>query len=148
MTLFKLLHIFCVVVWVGGMFFAYAVLRPSAVETLDPPPRLRLWNAVFGRFFKWVWAAIAGLLVSGFYMIELFGGIARAAPHVHAMMGLGLSMISVYSYVYFACYKPMSAHIAAERWQEAGCILANIRKLVALNLGLGILTLCAVELLR
>ncbi len=29
MALFKLLHILAVVIWIGGMFFAYMVLRPS-----------------------------------------------------------------------------------------------------------------------
>jgi uncharacterized membrane protein len=35
------LHVLAVVVWVGGMFFAYMVLRQSA-GPLEPEARLRL----------------------------------------------------------------------------------------------------------
>ena len=65
LTFLKLLHLFGIVVWVGGMFFAYMVLRPVAADVLQPPERLRLWNGVFSRFFNWVWLAIGGILVRG-----------------------------------------------------------------------------------
>lgn len=50
MTVYALLyalHVLAAVVWVGGMFFAWMVLRPAAVTALEPPARLRLWSAVF-----------------------------------------------------------------------------------------------------
>jgi uncharacterized membrane protein len=40
-----LLHIASVIVWVGGMFFAYFCLRPAAAKLLQPPERLALWSA-------------------------------------------------------------------------------------------------------
>ncbi len=144
MALFKLIHVLAVVIWVGGMFFAYMVLRPSAVEVLEAPQRLRLWDAVFGRFFGWVWVVVAALLVSGFYMIYLAGGMAHVPRHVHIMLALGLVMTMIYSYVYFACYVPFSLHVASQRWPEAGKSLGKIRILVALNLTLGLLTVCVV----
>ena len=148
MTPLKLIHLLSVLIWVGGMFFAYMVLRPSVVEILEPSQRLRLWDAVFRRFFRWVWGAIAALLISGLYMIYLYGGIAHAAPHVHIMLTSGLAMMAIYCYVFFACFKPLSLHVANQRWQEAGAMLAKIRKLVAVNLSLGILTVIVVELMR
>ncbi|PIU17095.1 MAG: hypothetical protein COT19_02630, partial [Gallionellales bacterium CG08_land_8_20_14_0_20_59_87] len=54
MIYFKLIHLLAVLVWVGGMFLAYVVLRPAAVEVLQPPQRLQLWDSVFRRFFNWV----------------------------------------------------------------------------------------------
>ena len=87
MALFKLLHIFSVVVWVGGMFFAYMVLRPVAADVLHAPERLRLWDKVFGCFFNWVWLALLLLLVSGFYMIYLSGGMAHVPRHVPEAIG-------------------------------------------------------------
>ena len=42
------LHVLAAVVWVGGMFFAYMVLRPSA-GLLVAPARVALWQRVFGR---------------------------------------------------------------------------------------------------
>ena len=58
------LHILGAVVWVGGMFGIYACLRP-ALDTLEPPQRLRLMRVTFQKFFPWVWIAILLLLASG-----------------------------------------------------------------------------------
>jgi len=140
MYLFKLIHLLSVLIWVGGMFFAYVVLRPAAVKVLEPPQRLRLWDAVFRVFFFWVWAAVAALLSSGSGMIYLYGGFANVALHVHAMLATGLLMMAIFGYVYFGCYKPLSQHVANQRWKEAGEVLGKIRKLIAVNLALGLLT--------
>lgn len=140
MTLFRLIHLLAVLIWVGGMFFAYMVLRPTAVEVLQLPERLRLWDGVFRRFFNWVWGAIGAILVTGLYLIYLYGGIAHAPHHVHLMLALGLAMMAIYGYVFFACYVPLSLHVAKQRWKEAGAILGRIRKLVAVNLTLGVIT--------
>ena len=144
MALFNLLHILAVVIWVGGMFFAYMVLRPSALEVLPPPERLRLWDRVFTRFFRWVWLAIFLLLVSGFYMIYLLGGIAHAPHYVHWMLLLGIAMVLIFMYVFFVCYVRLNLLVAAQDWPKAGEILVTIRKLVALNLALGLLTISVV----
>lgn len=142
MTLFKIIHLLAVLIWVGGMFFAYMVLRPAAVDVLQPPERLRLWVNVFRRFFNWVWGAIGTILVTGFYMIYLFGGMAHVTHYVHVMLLLGLVMVAIYCYVFFACYVPLTLHVSRERWKEAGEILGKIRKLVGLNLTLGLVTVC------
>ncbi len=141
MTFFKLIHLLAVLVWVGGMFFSYVVLRPAAVDVLQPPERLCLWDNVFQRFFTWVWGALCLILATGLYMIYQYGGIAHAPHHVHSMLALGLLMAAVYGYVFFGCYVPFNLHVAKERWKEAGEILARIRKLVGLNLTLGLITI-------
>lgn len=138
---YRLIHLLAVLVWVGGMFFALLVLRPAAVEALQPPERMRLWNAVLRRFFNWVWGAICVILVTGLYLIYQHGGIVYVARHVHIMLALGLAMMAIFVYVFFACYVPLSLHVAKQRWKEAGEQLSRIRKLVALNLALGLLTL-------
>lgn len=146
MAISKLIHLLAVLIWVGGMFFAYVVLRPAAVEVLEPPQRLRLWDAVFCRFFYWVWGAVGVLLVSGFYMIFLYGGFHGAPRHVHVMLLLGLAMMAIYGYVFFACYAPFKLQVANQQWKEAGAMLGRIRKLIALNLTLGLLTVCVAVL--
>jgi uncharacterized membrane protein len=142
MALFKLIHLLAVLIWVGGMFFAYVVLRPAAVEVLEAPNRLRLWVAVFSRFFKWVWGAIGVLLASGFYMISLYGGMASAPRFIHVMLLLGIVMVLIFCYVYFRCYAQLAQLVAKQEWPKAGGVLATIRKLVAVNLTLGVLTVC------
>lgn len=148
MTLFKLIHLIAVLIWVGGMFFAYMVLRPAAVEVLQPPERLRLWDNVFRRFFNWVWSALGAILATGFYMIYQYGGMLYVPHYVQVMLLLGLLMACVYGYVFFSCYVQLSLHVAKERWKEAGEILGKIRKLVAVNLTLGLLTIAVVEIGR
>jgi uncharacterized membrane protein len=142
MVLFKLIHLLAALIWVGGMFFAYVVLRPAAVEVLEPPQRLDLWNTVFRRFFGWVWGAVAALMVSGLYMVYLYGGIMHVGHHIHIMLALGLLMMVIYGYVFFACYVPFSVHVGKQRWKDAGELLGKIRKLIAMNLTLGLLTVC------
>ena len=98
------LHILGAVVWVGGMFFAYMVLRPAA-GALEPPRRLALWRGVFERFFPWVWASMLALLLSGYGMVFLaLGGFGAVGVHVHLMNGIGLrfsieQMRFVYTFV-------------------------------------------------
>jgi len=140
MALFKIIYLLAVLIWVGGMFFAYVVLRQATAEALDPSQRLRLWAAVLHRFFNWVWAAVGIILITGFYLIYLYGGIAHVSRHVHAMLALGLVMMVIHGYIFFTCYVPFSLHVAKKRWKEAGESLDKIRKLVAVNLVLGLLT--------
>lgn len=144
MAIFKLLHNFSVLIWVGGMFFAYMVLRQSAAEILQPPERLRLWNKVFGRFFYWVWLAVFVLLTSGFYMIYQFGGFALVPSYIHLMLLLGIVMMVIFAYVFFSCYVRFNLMVEAKDWPKAGGFLATIRKLVGLNLVIGLVTIAVV----
>jgi uncharacterized membrane protein len=135
------LHVLAVLIWVGGMFFAYVVLRPAAGETLEHPERLRLWKTTFARFFPWVWAAIIIILITGYWMLLVpFGGFANAPIFVHAMNGLGLLMMAIFMHVFFAPYKRLSRAVDAEDWQTAGKQLAQIRILVGINLAVGLFT--------
>jgi uncharacterized membrane protein len=146
MAPYQFIHLLAVVVWVGGMFFAYMALRPAAVEVLQPPERLRLWDMTFHRFFKWVWLAILLLVLSGFYMIHLIGGVFHAPTYVLVMLAMGSAMIAIYAYVYFVQYAKLTQHVAQQDWPKAGAALAVIRKLVALNLALGLLTITVAKL--
>lgn len=143
MTLYALLlfiHLAGVVLWVGGMFFAYVCLRPTAAETLEPPLRLRLWQGVFRRFFVWVWIAVIGILLSGFAMLGHMG-FAAAPKHLHAMAGGGLVMAAIFVYVFAVPYRALGQAVAAQDWPAGGAALARIRRAVHANLWLGILVI-------
>lgn len=142
-----LLHVLGIVVWVGGMFFAYMALRPVAATVLEPPQRLTLWAGVFGRFFPWVWASVALILASGLYMLQAFGG--SAAPHyVFTMLVLGIVMMLIFAHVFFAPYARLRAAVAGQDWKAGGAALGQIRKLVGINLSLGLATIAVVFLGR
>jgi uncharacterized membrane protein len=140
MALYKLLHILSVVIWIGGMFFAYMVLRPSIGQLLKLPERMRLWDRVFNRFFKWVWLAVFLLLATGFYMIYLYGGMAAMPKFIHLMLLSGSVMMLIFVYLYFGCYVHFTQLVEEKEWDLAEGKLVTIRKLVAVNLVLGVLT--------
>ena len=134
------LHTLAAVIWVGGMFFAYLVLRPSA-GALEPAIRLPLWQRVFSRFFPWVWLSIAVLLVTGFSMIFMgLGGFGAAGTYVHAMTALGIVMMAIYAHLYFAPWKRFRQAVAASDWPGAAKELGQIRRIVVVNLTLGVVT--------
>lgn len=136
-----MLHILGIVIWVGGMFFAHQVLRPVAADRLEPPLRLPLWEGVFKRFFPWVWACVAVILVSGLFMIGFLGGMKSVALHVHAMLGTGIAMMAIFAHVYFVPFARLKRSVANQDWKAGGAALANIRQLVGINLALGLITI-------
>ncbi len=134
------LHILAAVIWVGGMFFAYLVLRPSA-GPLDPPVRLALWERVFGRFFSWVWLCVAALLGSGIWMVLYgFGSFAGAGRHVDIMAALGIVMMLIFGHLFFAPWRHFRRAVTGGEWPAAGKAIEQIRITVAVNLALGLVT--------
>lgn len=140
MAIGLMLHVLAAIVWVGGMFFAYVVLRPAAGE-LEPMPRLMLWQSVFGRFFPWVWASVIVLLVSGYGMLLFgFGGFAGAGVHVHLMQAIGLVMMALFAHLYFAPWRRLQRALERGDGPAGAAQLGQIRGIVMINLGLGLLT--------
>jgi uncharacterized membrane protein len=137
------LHVLAAVVWVGGMFFAYAVLRPSA-GPLEPALRLQLWWRVLSRFFPWVWASIVALLASGYLMLFLrFGGFRTAPLHVNVMQLTGIMMMLLFLYLFFAPWRRFAHAVQNKAFADAATELNQIRRIVTINLVLGILTVIA-----
>ena len=142
------LHLLAAVLWVGGMFFAWMVLRPAA-GALEPPQRLRLWNDSFGRFFPWVWGSVILLPVTGIWLIfRLFGGMGGSPLYVHLMLALGLAMITIFLHVWFSPYRRLRAAVARQEWPAGAAALASIRRLVGINLVIGLVVLAFVGLGR
>jgi uncharacterized membrane protein len=137
------LHVIAAVIWVGGMFFAYMVLRPSA-GPLDPPLRLAFWQRVFSRFFPWVWASILVLLASGYAMLFLrFGGFQTAPLHVNVMQLTGIVMMLLFFHLFFAPWRRFSRAVHSKAFAEAAMELNQIRRIFAINLALGLITVIA-----
>jgi uncharacterized membrane protein len=140
MSLALTFHILAAIIWVGGMFFAHMVLRPSA-GALDPPTRLALWERVLGRFFMWVWLSIVALLASGFAMVSIgYGGFAVLPPNISLMMTVGVLMVAIFTYIYFFPWQRLRRGVAAADWPGADQSIRRIRRLVGLNLLLGLAT--------
>jgi uncharacterized membrane protein len=141
------LHVLSIVVWVGGMFFAYMALRPVAASVLEPPQRLTLWAGVFAKFFPWVWASVVLILLTGLHMLMKLGG--ASAPHYAlTMLALGVVMMLIFAHVFFAPFKKLKRAVGEQNWKVGGAALAQIRMLIGINLSLGLLTIAVVFLGR
>src|SRR3569833_2434420 len=113
MMIALVVHVLAAVIWVGGMFFAYMILRPS-LPPLELSNRLPVWQRVLARFFPWVWLCIVILPASGFTMVsEEFGGFSTLSPYVQLMMVFGGIMIAIFLFLYFAPWRRFRAAVSA-----------------------------------
>lgn len=140
------IHIVSVMVWMGGMFFAYACLRPATAE-LPPEQRLALWRGTLGRFLNWVGVAIVLILLTGGMMFARMGA-AHAPWQIHAMAALGVVMMLVFGHVRFALYRRLQRHVSAGAWSDAGKAMNGIRQGVVLNLVIGVVIIALAATLR
>ncbi|TPG98972.1 DUF2269 family protein [Pseudomonas caspiana] len=133
------LHVLSALVWVGGMFFAWMVLRPAAMKALEGPARLKLWVEVFQGFFRWVWIAVVLLPVSGVGMIHLqYSGFEAAPRYVQVMMGLYVVMTALFIRIQALLLPELRTAVAAQDWPTGAATLGKIRKLVGVNLIVGL----------
>lgn len=137
-------HLIGVVVWVGGMAFAYLCLRPAALE-LPPALRLGLWARVFERFFPLVWGSIGVLFLSGIAMLFEVG-FATAPVAWHLMLVTGLIMSGVFASLWWGPWRALRQAVAVEDWARAAVALNLIRQRVSFNLVLGTLTIAIASL--
>jgi len=145
MSVVLLSHLLAAIIWVGGMFFAHMALRPAAAELLQPAQRLPLLKRVLDRFFFWVWLAIAVILASGYWIfLGLWDG--QAGLYVHLMQGSGLLMVCLFLFIYLGPYKQMGKALADGDLASAGVKMALIRRIIGINLVLGLLTTAIAKL--
>ncbi|WP_233828960.1 CopD family protein [Paraburkholderia sp. ZP32-5] len=140
------LHLLGVAVWVGGMIFAHFCLRP-ALGDLSPQLRLPLWESVFGRFFNWVGVSVLVILISGGFLLMQFGG-GHATWPLHAMAGLGIMMMLIFGHIRFAVFPRIRRAVQAQKWPDGARAVGTIRRLVLINIVLGVVTIGVAVLSR
>ncbi|SCY16207.1 CopD family protein [Pseudomonas sp. NFACC37-1] len=134
------LHLLAALVWVGGMFFAWMILRPAAMTALEGPARLKLWVEVFQRFFVWVWVAVVLLPISGVGLIHLrFAGFETVPRYVQVMMGLYVVMTALFIRIQGLQLPALRNAVTAQDWPTGAAVLGKIRRLVGINLLIGLL---------
>jgi uncharacterized membrane protein len=149
----KVLHLLSIVVWVGGMFFMLACLRPAAAEVLEPPVRVRLMHAVMRRFFDAATVAALLALLSGAAMIGLAGresarsGLAFNMPlDWYTMIALFFVMLVVLAHIRLSLFRRLDRALAAQAWPDAAAAMAMIRWEVTINLVIGVFIVVIVRL--
>jgi uncharacterized membrane protein len=139
LTIALSLHQLGTLIWVGGMLFAQVALGPALKRVFDPSERLPVMLAVFDRFFVLVWLSVVLLWGSGLWIfLGLYEGVAGA--HVHAMAILAAVMTGIFAYVWIVPYRRMKTALAGDEPAVATAALARIRRLILVNLVLGLLT--------
>lgn len=134
------LHLLAALVWVGGMFFAWMILRPAAIAALEGPARLKLWTEVFQRFFVWVWVAVVLLPISGVGLIHMrFAGFETAPRYVQIMIGLYVVMTALFIRIQGLQLPALRKAVAAQDWPTGAAVLGKIRQLVGINMLIGLL---------
>ena len=94
-------------IWVGGMFFALVVLRPS-LAVLPPADRIALHLQVFRKFFLVIWHAMPIVLLTGYAMLfGIYGGFADVGWNVHVMHLCGLIMAVVFVVMFWGPWKAL-----------------------------------------
>lgn len=133
-----ILHLLGTVIWVGGMFFAHLALRPALEESLEPAQRLPLLYRTLIRFFRWVWASILLILLSGYW---IFFGVfdAQTMGYIHTMQAIGLVMIGLFAFIYFIPFTRMERALEEGRISDASKQMALIRGIILINLILGLI---------
>ena len=66
------------------------------------------------------------------------GGLGAVHWSVHAMLATGLAMMAIYGHLRFAAYPRLRRAVEAREFPAAGAALPGIRRLVNLNLALGV----------
>lgn len=132
-------HLLSVAVWVGGMVFAHFCLRPG-LEDLSPQLRLPVWESVFSRFFNWIGVAVILIFVSGSFLLMEFGG-ADAAWQLRTMAAIGTLMMLIFGHIRFAVFPRIRRAVQSQRWPDGAQAVATVRKLVLLNIVLGVVTI-------
>ena len=79
LTIARALHVVAVVHWIGGVSMVTLVILPGLILSVPPAERLRIFEAIEGRFGKQarISTLIAGL--TGFYMTHRLGAWYRFA---------------------------------------------------------------------
>ncbi|WP_332745507.1 CopD family protein [Hydrogenophaga sp.] len=149
----KLIHVLSIVLWIGGMFFAHTFLRP-ALQSLEPPVRIRFMHDVLKRFFAVVLVVVVLVLVTGLWMIgrvakeSVQAGLSFNMPLGWTVMAaLGILMIVIFGHIRFALFKRLDRAVNASDWAAGGAAIAAIRIWVGVNLILGVATIAATVVL-
>lgn len=132
------IHLLCAAFWVGGMATLHFAVRPAAVATLEPPLRLRMMAATLWRFFVGVDASVTLLFVTGVTMILATGGFRGVHWRVEAMMSIAIVMAAIYVYIRASVFRALRRAVEDSAWPVAAARLNTVRKLVMVNLALGV----------
>ena len=80
------------------------------------------------------------LLLTGYPLLfGIFGNMGNAPIYVHLMQAVGLIMMAIFAHIFFAPFQRLKRAVAADDWEAGGKQLAQIRRMVGINLTIGLM---------
>ena len=103
---------------------------------------MRALRAILQRFLMWVGVSVLVLIVTGYWLVfAVYGGFAGMPMHVNLMARHRLDHVPDVRPSVFSRRGPsFTAPVDAEDWPEAVARHNTIRRIIEINLTLGILT--------
>ena len=114
----------------------------TATEPTTTREATPLMLAALRRFLGAMSIAVPLVVLTGLALF-LPVGFGNAPVGWHVMLTLGLVMAGVYAFIHLVLLPRLRTHCAASAWPLAAQALNAIRRLVALNLALGVLAIAA-----
>jgi uncharacterized membrane protein len=74
-------------------------------------------------------------------LFSYFGGFHGAGIHIHIMHGAGIVMVLIYLRVFFSPYRQLKQAVIIQDYPLAGTQLNRIRKLIGINIVIGLLVI-------
>jgi uncharacterized membrane protein len=135
MILLDILHLCAAIIWVGGLFFAYFILRPAAVG-MPPEIAMPMYERVLSRFFSLVWVLVGILIATGYFRLAM----GTAGLHVTLKQATGLAMIALFLFVWFVPYARIKRAAATQDYPAIARQLGVIRNVMRVNIPLGLIS--------
>lgn len=135
---FRWLHILAAITAVGGSIFARVALMPS-LTVLGTEQRQTLFEAIRGRWSKFVAGSILFLLISGVYNIMLLEKAYRLGPLYHALFGIKFILAFI---IFFIASLLSGRSAAAQRLRQRGSTWLTV------NVVLAVILVCISGVLR
>ena len=150
------IHLFCAIVWIGGLFFYVAVFLPS-LKTLDTFASQRLIQVVGVRLRALTLVCITALLLTGLFLLQqIIQGISSSEGFFTSPYGrilavkvlLGLAAISAGSYIGFVLAPRLTEAIETTNEMQIQAVGKKIGRFIIASLVLGLLVSICVALLH
>lgn len=130
-------HQIGVLIWVGSLFFVRLILLPVTSTVKNHMVRMRLRLEAYKRMFRWGWVGLVLTLGSGLLLITSMESVSLPL-HVQVMASIAAIMFLLHLAGYLAFLLNMDVAVAEERLIGAAKNNFWIRKLIWVNLFLGL----------
>ena len=82
------------------------------------------------------------LLITGYWLLlYYFGGFREAGVYIHLMNGMGIVMMGLFAWLYFVPWRRFRGAVDQGDFPSAAGPLAHMRRIVTVNLILGLATI-------